>query len=215
MAFADSVTILWLLRLGLCRRRRAQGAGGAACLIPRLHPRRVSHQLQCCRGLHCFKSTSAVRFRASISRPHAVNKSLFPFTYIYSLSQRPCTTTPARGSERDSLHFRAPNGAPNSYEVAIHAVGDVLEFYDSDRLFPAYGTSFPLRMIPSAAFGHTVGCFYNVCQCRNCSVPLDVTPERLVGSLRLSFQLFPLGHRVRRQLHGPSEPLLPPERKPR
>jgi len=38
-----------------------------------------------------------------------------------------------------SLHYMAPNGALTPYEEAIHGVGRVIEFYDSDRTFPAFG----------------------------------------------------------------------------
>ena len=42
-----------------------------------------------------------------------------------------------------SLHYANAslyaNGQFNAYEKAINMVGSVLEFYDSDRLFPTYG----------------------------------------------------------------------------
>ena len=37
----------------------------------------------------------------------------------------------------NSLHFMHPQG--NDYMRAIHAVGDVIEFYDSDKAFPVWG----------------------------------------------------------------------------
>ena len=37
----------------------------------------------------------------------------------------------------NSLHFMNPQG--NDYVRAIHAVGDVIEFYDSDKAFPVWG----------------------------------------------------------------------------
>ncbi|KGN56325.1 protein BONZAI 1 isoform X2 [Cucumis sativus] len=40
---------------------------------------------------------------------------------------------------RDSLHFIDPSGRPNSYQQAIIEVGEVLQFYDSDKRFPAWG----------------------------------------------------------------------------
>lgn len=41
--------------------------------------------------------------------------------------------------QRDSLHYIDPAGRLNAYQAAIHAVGEVLEFYDSDRQFSAWG----------------------------------------------------------------------------
>ncbi|KAG6482459.1 hypothetical protein ZIOFF_059090 [Zingiber officinale] len=38
-----------------------------------------------------------------------------------------------------SLHFIDPSGRLNSYQQAIISVGEVLQFYDSDKHFPAWG----------------------------------------------------------------------------
>jgi len=39
-----------------------------------------------------------------------------------------------------SLHYRDPSGTKmNFYESAVHAIGEVLECYDSDKRFPVYG----------------------------------------------------------------------------
>ncbi|OMO55290.1 C2 calcium-dependent membrane targeting [Corchorus olitorius] len=40
---------------------------------------------------------------------------------------------------RDSLHYIDPSGQLNSYQQAIMEVGEVIQFYDSDRRFPAWG----------------------------------------------------------------------------
>ncbi|XP_022743809.1 uncharacterized protein LOC111294662 [Durio zibethinus] len=40
---------------------------------------------------------------------------------------------------RDSLHYIDPSGQLNSYQKAIMEVGEVMQFYDSDRRFPAWG----------------------------------------------------------------------------
>ncbi|OMO90930.1 C2 calcium-dependent membrane targeting [Corchorus capsularis] len=40
---------------------------------------------------------------------------------------------------RDSLHYIDPSGQLNSYQQAIMEVGEVIQFYDSDRQFPAWG----------------------------------------------------------------------------
>ncbi len=37
-----------------------------------------------------------------------------------------------------SLHYRSAD-AMNSYQHAIHAVGQILQEYDSDKMFPVYG----------------------------------------------------------------------------
>ncbi|XP_076948306.1 protein BONZAI 1-like [Bidens hawaiensis] len=39
----------------------------------------------------------------------------------------------------DSLHYIDFSGRPNAYQKAIQEVGDVLQFYDHDKLFPAWG----------------------------------------------------------------------------
>ncbi|KAK4596139.1 hypothetical protein RGQ29_014264 [Quercus rubra] len=39
----------------------------------------------------------------------------------------------------DSLHYIDPSGRLNSYQRAILEVGEVIQFYDSDRRFPAWG----------------------------------------------------------------------------
>ncbi|KAF8400078.1 hypothetical protein HHK36_015953 [Tetracentron sinense] len=49
--------------------------------------------------------------------------------------------TASNGNPRlpDSLHYIDPSGRPNAYQRAILEVGGVLQFYDSDRRFPAWG----------------------------------------------------------------------------
>ncbi|KAK2631369.1 hypothetical protein EUGRSUZ_L03014 [Eucalyptus grandis] len=49
--------------------------------------------------------------------------------------------TASNGNPRlpDSLHYVDPSGRPNAYQRAILEVGEVLQFYDSDRRFPAWG----------------------------------------------------------------------------
>ncbi|KAL6845034.1 hypothetical protein ACP4OV_025207 [Aristida adscensionis] len=49
--------------------------------------------------------------------------------------------TASNGDPRvpQSLHYIDPSGRPNSYQQAILGVGEVLQFYDSDRRFPAWG----------------------------------------------------------------------------
>ncbi|KAM7278218.1 hypothetical protein ACFE04_005352 [Oxalis oulophora] len=49
--------------------------------------------------------------------------------------------TASNGSPRspNSLHYIDPSGRWNSYQQAIMEVGEVIQFYDSDRHFPAWG----------------------------------------------------------------------------
>lgn len=53
--------------------------------------------------------------------------------------------TGSNGNPNDptSLHYNNPSlymqGRLNPYEMAISAIGSVLEFYDTDRMFPTYG----------------------------------------------------------------------------
>ncbi|XP_062143737.1 protein BONZAI 3-like isoform X2 [Alnus glutinosa] len=49
--------------------------------------------------------------------------------------------TASNGNPRnpDSLHYIDPSGRLNSYQRAIMEVGEVIQFYDSDKRFPAWG----------------------------------------------------------------------------
>ncbi|KAH6806738.1 DCD and Cell domain protein [Perilla frutescens var. frutescens] len=49
--------------------------------------------------------------------------------------------TASNGNPRlpDSLHYIDPSGRPNAYQRAILDVGGILQFYDSDKKFPAWG----------------------------------------------------------------------------
>ncbi|XP_060205368.1 protein BONZAI 1-like isoform X2 [Lycium barbarum] len=49
--------------------------------------------------------------------------------------------TASNGNPRlpDSLHYIDPSGRPNAYQRAILDVGEVLQFYDTDKRFPAWG----------------------------------------------------------------------------
>lgn len=53
-----------------------------------------------------------------------------------------------------SLHYNNPSlymqGRLNPYEMAISAIGSVLEFYDTDRMFPTYGFGACLNGMPTA-----------------------------------------------------------------
>ncbi|KMS95665.1 hypothetical protein BVRB_006000 [Beta vulgaris subsp. vulgaris] len=49
--------------------------------------------------------------------------------------------TASNGNPRlpDSLHYIDPSGRPNAYQKAIQEIGGLLQFYDSDKRFPAWG----------------------------------------------------------------------------
>ncbi|KAE8717449.1 Protein BONZAI 3 [Hibiscus syriacus] len=49
--------------------------------------------------------------------------------------------TASNGNPRlpDSLHYIDPSGRQNAYQKAIYEVGEVLQFYDTDKCFPAWG----------------------------------------------------------------------------
>lgn len=54
------------------------------------------------------------------------------------------TASNGNPSSPTSLHYLNPYGAPNQYAAAIQAVGEIIQDYDSDKLFPALG--FGVRM---------------------------------------------------------------------
>ena len=51
-----------------------------------------------------------------------------------------------------SLHYNDPSGNPNQYLTAIRAVGDIIQDYDTDKLFPALG--FGARLPPDGRVSH-------------------------------------------------------------
>lgn len=55
-------------------------------------------------------------------------------------------------SDPRSLHYNDPTGAPNQYVTAIRAVGDIIQDYDSDKMFPALG--FGARVPPEGRVSH-------------------------------------------------------------
>ena len=49
------------------------------------------------------------------------------------------TASNGNPSDSNSLYFNDPTGAPNQYITAIQHVGNIIQDYDSDKLFPALG----------------------------------------------------------------------------
>ena len=62
------------------------------------------------------------------------------------------TASNGNPQDRRSLHYIDPSGAPNQYITAIKAVGEIIEDYDSDKLFPALG--FGARIPPHGQVSH-------------------------------------------------------------
>jgi len=62
--------------------------------------------------------------------------------------------TASNGNPRDrrSLHYIDPTGAPNQYMTAIKAVGEIIQDYDTDKMFPALG--FGARLPPDGKVSH-------------------------------------------------------------
>merc|ERR1712243_309574 len=52
----------------------------------------------------------------------------------------------------DSLHYNDPSGKPNQYLTAIRAVGEIIQDYDTDKMFPALG--FGARLPPDGKVSH-------------------------------------------------------------
>lgn len=62
------------------------------------------------------------------------------------------TASNGNPQDRRSLHYIDPVGNPNQYITAIKAVGEIIEDYDSDKLFPALG--FGARVPPDGKVSH-------------------------------------------------------------
>jgi len=62
--------------------------------------------------------------------------------------------TASNGNPADSksLHYIDPTGAPNQYGTAIKSVGDIIQDYDTDKMFPALG--FGARLPPDGRVSH-------------------------------------------------------------
>ncbi|QQP48624.1 Copine8like, partial [Caligus rogercresseyi] len=55
-------------------------------------------------------------------------------------------------SQIESLHYVDPTNYPNAYETALRSVGEIIEEYDSDKLFPVLG--FGARLPPDGRVSH-------------------------------------------------------------
>uniref|UniRef100_A0A8C5H7X6 C2 domain-containing protein n=1 Tax=Gouania willdenowi TaxID=441366 RepID=A0A8C5H7X6_GOUWI len=68
-------------------------------------------------------------------------------TIVISLTKR----LPGNPSQPTSLHYMSPYQM-NSYAMALRAVGEIIQDYDSDKLFPAYG--FGAKLPPDGKISH-------------------------------------------------------------
>lgn len=72
--------------------------------------------------------------------------------------------TASNGAPTDprSLHFLSSQ-QPNSYEIALRSVGDIIQHYDSSKMFPAFGTHAFIGTIPSEiTFNWSSFCLFQV-----------------------------------------------------
>ena len=58
------------------------------------------------------------------------------------------TASNGNPSDRNSLHYNDPTGAPNQYITAIQPVGNIIQDYDSDKLFLVLGFWSKKRKFP-------------------------------------------------------------------
>merc|ERR1719454_437271 len=58
----------------------------------------------------------------------------------------------------NSLHFNHGSN-PNQYVQAIRSVGDIVQDYDTDKMFPVYG--FGARIPPNGQVSHMFPCNFN------------------------------------------------------
>ena len=80
-----------------------------------------------------------------------------------------------------SLHFRHPPNGENQYTQAIRSVGSIIEDYDSDKQFPAFG--FGAKIPPRDEISHEF--FLNLSQDNN---PYCLGVEGLLQAYRHSLQ---------------------------
>ncbi|KAG6397365.1 hypothetical protein SASPL_143532 [Salvia splendens] len=107
------------------------------------------HQSRACANL--ISPPSAFRHHEKIMKSQIfvdgfVEKQLYSFIdYISSgfelnfMVAVDFTASNGRPTTLGSLHYIDPSGRLNSYQQAIMEIGEVIQFYDSDRRFPAWG----------------------------------------------------------------------------
>lgn len=63
----------------------------------------------------------------------------------------PCLVSPGNPSQSTSLHYMSPYQL-NAYALALTAVGEIIQHYDSDKMFPALG--FGAKLPPDGRVSH-------------------------------------------------------------
>lgn len=91
-------------------------------------------------------------------------------------------------SDPRSLHYKDPSGAPNQYVTAIQAVGDIIQDYDSDKMFPCLG--FGARIPPHGQVSHEF--FLNL----DSNNPFCAGVSGIISAYHTSLNMV--------QLHGPT-----------
>jgi len=105
------------------------------------------------------QSKSSYKHSGEIHLVHVDMRKGYSFLdYIRGGTELACTIsidfTASNGNPRnpDSLHYIAYGGQMNQYELAIKSVGEIIEDYDSDKLFPTLG--FGARIPPRGDVSH-------------------------------------------------------------
>lgn len=63
----------------------------------------------------------------------------------------PCPSSSGNPSQSTSLHYMSPYQL-NAYALALTAVGEIIQHYDSDKMFPALG--FGAKLPPDGRVSH-------------------------------------------------------------
>lgn len=105
------------------------------------------------------KSKKSYKHSGEIHLVHCEMRKAYSFLdYIRGGTELACTIsidfTASNGNPRnpDSLHYIQYGGVLNQYELAIKSVGEIIEDYDSDKLFPVLG--FGARTPPRGDVSH-------------------------------------------------------------
>ncbi|KAI2800772.1 hypothetical protein RDWZM_010533 [Blomia tropicalis] len=108
---------------------------------------------------HSSSSGSSINVGSLILREITVNEEITFIDYIKSGTQIHFAVaidfTASNGPPRDphSLHFLDTfGGKPNPYEIALRAVGEIIQQYDSAGMFPAFG--FGAKLPPNGDVSH-------------------------------------------------------------
>ena len=111
---------------------------------------------------YSFQSKKNYKNSGTVHVVHAETRKAYSFLdYVRSGTDLACTVaidfTQSNGAPADprSLHHVSNRGVQNQYELAIGSVGEIIEDYDSDKLFPVLG--FGARLPPDGRVSH---CFY-------------------------------------------------------